>query len=706
MKRSLYLLLLLSQTLLAHSSALAQLDPQAAEPPVAKKVPKTTAIHGDTLVDNYYWLREKTNPEVIAHLEAENAYTSAVMKKTEPLQERLYKEILGHIKETDLSVPYKLGDWWYYTRTEQGKQYPIHCRKRGGLEAKEEITLDLNALAKREKFLHLGSFAVSDDGNLMAYAIDVTGFREYTLFVKDLRTGSVLADRVPKVTTFAWAGDNRTLFFVIEDSAKRPYRMCRHVLGSTENEPAYEEKDELYRLFVRRSRDRAYLFAQSQSSTTTEARCLRSDRPTEAWRLIVPRETDHEYYVDHRGDRFYIRSNKGAKNFRLITAPVADPDPRNWKEMAPPSADVLLEDVQLFADHCVLVERKQGLQRLRIIDLNGGAEHSVTFPEPAYTVMPEANPEFHTKQFRFGYQSLVTPASVFDFDMATQSRELLKQTEVPRYEASRYTSERLLATAPDGAKIAIDLVYKKGVPRDGKAPLLLYGYGSYGFSLPVVFQPQRLALLDRGVIYAQAHIRGGSEMGRAWHDQGKMMAKRNTFTDFIAAAEHLIAQKYTARDRLAIEGGSAGGLLVGAVLNMRPDLFKAAVLMVPFVDVVNTMLDASLPLTIQEYLEWGNPNIRTEYEYIKSYCPYSNIAARNYPTILVMTSLNDSQVMYWEPAKYTAKLRATKTDNNVLILRTRMAGGHGGASGRYDALRDAAFVDAFLLTQLGASGGA
>jgi oligopeptidase B len=705
MKRSLFLLLFLIQTFIANASALAQLDPRVAEPPVAKKVPKTTAIHGDKLIDNYYWLREKTSPEVIAYLEAENAYTDSVMKKTEPLQEHLYREILGHIKETDLSVPYKLGGWWYYTRTEQGKQYPIHCRKRGSLAAKEEVTLDLNALAKGQKFLHLGSFAVSDDGNMMAYSIDVTGFREYTLFVKDLRSGSVLPDRVPKVTTFAWAADNRTLFFVTEDAAKRPYRMCRHVLGAG-TDPVYEEKDELYRLFVRRSRDRAYLFAQSQSSTTAEARCLPSDRPTDVWRLIVPRETDHEYYVDHRGDRFYIRSNKGAKNFRLVTAPVADPDPRNWKELVGARPDVLLEDVQLFADHCVLVEREQGLQRLRVIDPSGGADHSVTFPEPAYTVMPDANPEFQTKQFRFGYQSLVTPASVFEFDLVTHTRKLLKQTEVPGYDASRYTSERILATASDGAKIPIDLVYKKGVPRDGKAPLLLYGYGSYGFSLPVVFQPQRLALLDRSVVYAQAHIRGGSEMGRAWHDQGKMMAKRNTFTDFIAAAEHLVAQKYTAKDRLAIEGGSAGGLLVGAVLNMRPDLFKAAVLMVPFVDVVNTMLDASLPLTVQEYLEWGNPNIRTEYDYIKSYCPYSNIAAKNYPSILVMTSLNDSQVMYWEPAKYTAKLRSVKADTNVLILKTRMAGGHGGASGRYDALRDAAFVDAFLLTQLLANGGA
>ena len=701
MKRPLFFLSVLFQALFAVGYAPAQLNPRLASPPVAKKVPKTTAIHGDTLVDSYFWLREKTNPEVIGYLEAENAYTASVMKKTEPLQERLYSEILSHIKETDLSVPYQLGGWWYYTRTEKGKQYPIHCRKRGSLEAKEEITLDLNELAKGHKFLHLGSFGVSDDGHLMAYSIDVTGFREYTLFVKDLRANSVLADRIPKVTTFAWAADNQTLFAVTEDGAKRPYRLCRHTLGSAATEPVYEEKDELYRLFVRRSRDRAYLFAQSQSSTTAEARYLPSDQPAAEWRLIVPRETDHEYYVDHRGDRFYVRTNKDAKNFRLVTAPVADPDPRNWKELVAARPDVLLEDVHLFADHCVLSEREQGLQRLRIIQPDAGTDYLVTFPEPAYTVMPEANPEFRTTQFRFGYQSLVTPASVFDYDMGAHTRNLLKQTEVPGYDSSLYTSQRIFARAADGARIPIDVVYKKGVRHDGAAPLLLYGYGSYGFSLPVVFQPSRLALLDRGVIYAQAHIRGGSEMGRAWHDQGKMMSKRNTFSDFIAAAEYLIAEKYTSKDRLAIEGGSAGGLLVGAVLNLRPDLFKAAVLMVPFVDVVNTMLDASLPLTIQEYLEWGNPNIKSEYDYIKSYCPYSNIRAKNYPAILVMTSLNDSQVMYWEPAKYTAKLRATKTDKNVLLLKTRMAGGHGGASGRYDALRDAAFVDAFLLEVLG-----
>jgi oligopeptidase B len=701
MKRILHGSLSLVVVLAYVPAALGQLDLRAASPPVAKRIPKTTVIHGDTRVDNYYWLREKTDPQVIGYLEAENAYTNAVMKKTEGFQENLYKEMLGHIKQTDLSVPYRLGDWWYYSRTEKGKQYSIHCRKRGSLDGREEVMLDLNEMAKGQKFLHLGASVVSDDGNLLAYSIDVTGFREYTLFVKDLRGNSVLPDRIPKVTTFAWAADNRTLFYVTEDAAKRPYRLCRHTLGSSNGDTVYEEKDELYRIMLQRSRDRAYLFAQSQSSTTSEVRCLPSDRLADAWRVILPRETDHEYHVDHRGDLFYIRSNKGAKNFRLVTAPAADPQPANWKEILPHKEDVLLEDVQLFAGHCVVTQRQQGQQGLHIIDLENGKDHAVSFPEPAYSVFPERNPEFQTKLFRFAYQSLATPASVFDYDMNDRKRTLLKQTEVPGYEARGYTTERIFATAADGARIPIDLVYKKGLARDGSAPLLLYGYGSYGFSLPVAFQPQRLALLDRGVVYAQAHIRGGSEMGRQWRDQGKMMFKRNTFTDFIAAAEHLIAQKYTAKDRLAIEGGSAGGLLMGAVTNMRPDLFKVVVLMVPFVDVVNTMLDASLPLTIQEYLEWGNPNIKKEYDYIKTYCPYTNLAAKNYPAMLLMTSLNDSQVMYWEPAKYTAKLRALKTDDNVLLLKTRMAGGHGGASGRYDALRDEAFVYALVLNELG-----
>jgi oligopeptidase B len=681
----------------------AELDPQAAKAPVAKKVPHTEVLHGDTRVDDYYWLREKTNPEVIAYLEAENAYTAAVMKPTETFQETLYREMVGHIKETDLTVPHRQGDWFYYSRTEQGKQYRIECRKHGSLDAKEEIILDLNELAKGQKFLNAGGLRVSDDGNLLAYTTDTTGFREYYLHVKDLRTGELVPDKFGKVSGVVWATDDKTLFYTTEDEAKRSYRLYRHVLGSDKDELIYEEKDELYRLGVSRTRDKAYIFAVSTSSTTSEFRALPADKPTEALRVLLPREKDHRYYVDHRDGLFYIRTNKDAKNFRLVTAPADDPQPKNWKEMIAHRKDVLLENVDLFKNHAVLHERGNALQHLRVLDLRTGKDHEVAMPEQICSVSGDAgNQEFDTTVYRFNYQSLVTPASVFDYNLDSHERKLMKQTEVlGGFDSSRYASERVFATASDGTRIPISLVYKKGGKRDGTSPLLLYGYGSYGASLPVTFQSQRLSLLDRGVIYAMAHIRGGKEMGEEWHDQGKMMNKRNTFTDFIAAADYLVAEKWAARDRLAIEGGSAGGLLIGATLNLRPDLCKAAVLQVPFVDVINTMLDASLPLTVGEFLEWGNPRIEEQYEYMKTYCPYTNVAAKDYPAMLVRTSLNDSQVMYWEPAKYVAKMRATRTDKNVLLLKVNMAAGHGGSSGRYDALKENAFAYAFVLNQLG-----
>jgi oligopeptidase B len=702
MRRFLVGPLTLAALALFQAPATAQLALEALPPPPAKMVPHTTPIHGDLLVDNYFWLREKTNPDVIAYLEAENAYTEAVMKPTLPFQAALYKEMLGRIKQTDLSVPYRLGDYFYYTRTETGKQYPIHCRKRGSLDGKEEVTVDLNELAKGQKFLSMAAHVVSDDGNLLAYSTDVTGFREYTLYVKDLRTGELLPDRIKKVGAVMWAADNKTLFYVTEDAAKRPYRLYRHTLGGKDDELVLEEKDELYRLGARRTRDRKYIITGATSSNTTEFRYLPSDQPTAAPRLILAREEKHEYHVDHRDGLFYIRTNKGAKNFRLVTAPVNDPQPKNWKEVIAHRPDVLLENVDLFENHGVVLERSQALPRLRILDLGKGTEHTVAMPEPIYSVMPNANPEYKTKVFRFGYQSLVTPQSIYDYDMDSRKQTLLKRTEVlGNYEPSEYVSERIWTTAKDGTRIPISLVYKKSTSKDGTHPLLLYGYGSYGSSMQITFAPQRLSLLDRGVIYAMAHIRGGRDLGKEWHDQGKMLNKRNTFTDFIACADHLVAQKYTSRDRLAIEGGSAGGLLIGAVLNFRPDVCKVAILNVPFVDVINTMLDASLPLTIQEYLEWGNPNIKQEYEYIKTYCPYTNLAAKNYPAMLVRTSLNDSQVMYWEPAKYVAKLRSLKTDENVLLFKCNMAAGHGGASGRYDALKETAFTYAFLLNELG-----
>lgn len=683
-------------------SATAQLDLKAAVPPVAKKVPKESVLHGDRRVDDYFWLREKKNPEVTDYLKAENAYTAAVMKPTEKLQEKIYQEMLSHIKQTDLTVPYRQGNYVYYSRTEEGKQYPIHCRKLNGPDAKEEITLDLNELAKSQKFLSLGIYLISDDANLLAYSTDVTGFRQYTLQIKDLRTGQLLPDRIEKVVSAVWAADNQTIFYTAEDAAKRSYRLYRHVLNSKTDDRVYEEKDELYRIFLSRSRDKAYLLLSIGSSITSEMRACPSDRPQGEWKVVLPREIDHRYKVDHRNGLFYFVTNKDAKNFRLVTAPVDDPEPKNWKEIIPHRDNVLLEDVEIFARNALVHERENGLPVLRILDLDTEKMRPVSFSEAAYSVFYENNPEYDTDQVRFRYQSLVTPESVFELDMASGERKLLKQTEVlGGYDSSAYTSERIFAVAPDGVKIPISLVYKKSLHREGGNPLLLYGYGSYGSSLQVIFNSARLSLLDRGVIYALAHIRGGKEMGESWHDQGKMLWKRNTFTDFIAAADHLVNQGYTTGDRLAIEGGSAGGLLIGAVINFRPDLCKAAVLHVPFVDVINTMLDETLPLTVGEFLEWGNPKVKKEYDYMKTYCPYTNIAAKNYPAMLVRTSLNDSQVMYWEPAKYVAKMRALRTDQNPLLLKINMAAGHGGASGRYDNLKEAAFTYAFVLTELG-----
>ncbi len=547
---------------------------------------------------------------------------------------------------------------------------------------------------------------------MLAYSIDLTGFRNSFLHVKDLRTGKLLPDSLGKVNEFGviWANDNQTLFYTTEDSAKRAFRFYRHALGQplAKDVLVYEEKDERFGLYPNASRSKAYVFINSQSLTTTEVSYLSLDRPTETPRPLLPREADHEYYVDHHGDQFYIRTNDQGWNFRLVAAPVSDPQKKNWKEIIPHRANVMLEGMDFFANHYVVYELEDGLLKGRVTDLRTSETHHIEFPEPAYSAFYYAdwnydrtNPEFNTSVLRFSYQSFTTPLSVFDYDLGTRQRKLLKQNEVlGGYDARQYQSERIYAKASDGARIPVSLVYKKDLQRDGARPMLLYGYGSYGFSEIVDFSSNRLSLLDRGVIFAIAHIRGGGEMGKTWHDQGRMMAKRNTFTDFIAAAEYLIAEKYTSKDRLVIEGLSAGGLLMGAVTNMRPDLFKAVVAKVPFVDVLNTMLDASLPLTVGEYEEWGNPNIKAEYDYIKTYSPYDNIENKNYPAMLVKTSLNDSQVMYWEPAKYVAKLRALKTDQNVLLLKTNLSpAGHGGQSGRYDRLREEAFDYAFILGQ-------
>jgi oligopeptidase B len=679
-----------------------QLKINSAVPPVAKKIAKADTLHGDVRVDNYFWFKEKTNPEVIAYLDAENQYTESVMKPTEDFQATLYKEILGRIKQTDLSVPYKYGGYWYYTKTEEGKQYQIYCRKHESLDAPEQITLDLNELAIGHKFLGLGLYRISDDGKLLVYSLDTTGFRQYQLHIKDFQTGKVLPDSIGQVNSAEWAADNKTLFYVKEDDAKRAYRLYRHVVGNNDDDLLYEEKDELYRIGVYRSSDYKYIFLASGSSITSEVRYLPSDTPTDAFKMLLAREVDHEYSVDHREGLFYIRTNKYAKNFRLVTVPVENPEPKNWKELLPHHPAVKLEGVDLFKNHAVFSERENALNVLRVWDFRTGKMQAIAFPEPVYSAFGSNNPEFNTMKFRYSYQSFITPSSVFEYDMDSGKSTLLKQTEVlGGYDPNQYLSERISAKASDGTMIPVSIVYKKAMKRDGLSPMLLYGYGSYGISIPVSFSSPRLSLLDRGIVYALAHIRGGGDLGEQWRDGGKMMKKTNTFTDFIACAEHLIKEKYTSKDRIAIEGGSAGGLLIGATLNMRPDLFKAAHFAVPFVDVINTMLDTSLPLTVGEFSEWGNPNVKAEYDYMKTYCPYTNIASKAYPDILITTSLNDSQVMYWEPAKYTAKMRATKTDKNLLLLKVNMGAGHGGASGRYDAYKEQAFVFAFLLNEFG-----
>ena len=674
-------------------------------PPVAKKEPKVTNINGYKLEDDYSWLREKKNPDVKAYLDAENVYTDAVMKTTEPLQKKLYDEMLSRVKETDVEVPYKEGGYFYYLRTEAGQQYGIRCRKKGSLDAPEEIVLNVNELAKGQAFMSLGAFDVSDDANLLAYSTDHTGFRQFTLAVKDLRTGKMLVDHAERVDSVAWANDNKTIFYTVEDPvSKRPYRSYRHTVGASGPDTlVYEEKDERFELGVGKTRSKAYLLLISSSHTTSEARYLPADQPLAEWKLMEPRKQDVEYYPDHNGNFFYIRVNDAGRNFRLVKAPVSDPGNKNWQEIVPQRPDVMLDDTDFFKNYYISYEREQGLPQIRVTELQTGKSRRIEFPEPAYANYSYVNREYDTTKFRYGYQSFITPQSVFEYDMPSGASTLLKQKEVPGgYDRTRYQVERIFATGSDGVKVPISVVHLKGAKLDGKGPIYLTGYGSYGASYDIFFNSPIFSLVDRGVVVAVAHIRGGGEMGKAWHDDGRMMHKKNTFTDFIASAEYLLAQGYGSKDRLVIEGRSAGGLLMGAVLNMRPDLFHAALVGVPFVDVMNTMLDESVPLTVTEFEEWGNPKEKPAFDYMLTYSPYDNIQAKAYPNMLVRTSFNDSQVMYWEPAKYVAKMRALRTDHNTLILKTNMnPAGHGGASGRYDRLHENAFDYAYFLTQMG-----
>jgi oligopeptidase B len=681
-------------------------------PPVARRSPRPLHLHGRTLEDDYSWMTIKDSPEVIEYLQAENAYTAAAMQGTETLQADLYKEMLSHIQETDESVPYPDHGYLYFTRTVEGLQYPIHCRRANQEGAPEEVILDVNKLAEGHPYMSVGAMAMSPSNNLLAYSTDSTGFRQYTLRIRNLRGGFDLPDTEERVGSFAWAADSSTLFFTTEDEqTKRQNKLFRHTLGEQSilsprgAHLVYEEEDERFNLGVGRTRDRKYLMVESGSHTTNEYRYMPADRPHADLTLIAPRLDDQEYYPEHRDGLFFIRTNDVTKNFRLVVAPVASAGREHWREFY--TGDVPLEDFDVFESFLVLSERKAGLPTLDVYPLSPetelGTPTSIPFPEPAYSAAPHVNREFDARRFRYSYTSLVSPASVYEYDLDTGATTLLKQQAVPGgFDTANYASERLWITAKDGVQVPVSLVYRRDkFAKDGTNPIYIGGYGSYGYAFPIGFSPTRLPLIDRGVVMAYAHIRGGGELGDAWHDAGKMATKMNTFTDFIAVTESLVQQGYGSPSRVAIEGGSAGGLLMGAVVNLRPDLFTAVLSHVPFVDVMNTMLDASLPLTVAEYEEWGNPNLPDQFATMLAYSPYDNLREADYPAMLVKTSLNDSQVMYWEPAKYVARLRTLKRNRTPLLFHINMEAGHSGASGRYDYLKEIAFDYAFLLTELG-----
>jgi len=676
---------------------------EASRAPVAARHSVVSTKFGDKRVDDYAWLREKDNPEVIDYLKAENAYTYAAMKPLEGFRETLYKEMLARVKETDESVPYRNHGYWYYQREVEGMQYPIYCRRKGTMQAPEEVILDVNELAKGHKFTAIGLMDPSPDGGKLAYSVDFTGYRQYALHVKDLASGVLAPDTAERVTSSAWAADNATIFYTQEDEVtKRSNRLYRMAMGDAKHALLYDEGDELYDVTVGTTRSDAFVVLTSTSKDTSEVRVLPASEPRADFRVIEPRRAGREYYLSHHGDEFLIRTNDTGPNFRLVSAPVANPARGNWREIVKHRPLVMLEEVHVFKDFRVLVERDKGLIKLRFTDFASGAEHYMAFDEPVYSASVGANEEYDTPRFRFVYQSLVTPRSWYDYDVGSRARTLLKRQPVlGSFDPKDYTSEALTAVARDGTRVPISIVYRTSLRAKGPQPMLLYGYGSYGIPMDPWFSSARISLLDRGMIFAIAHVRGGGDRGRTWYDDGKLLHKKNTFTDFIACAESLVRRKLTSPSQLVIQGGSAGGLLMGAVANMKPGLFNAVVAQVPFVDVMNTMLDATLPLTVGEYLEWGNPNEARYYKYMRSYSPYDNVKKKAYPAILVEASLNDSQVGYWEAAKYVARLRSLKTDRNPLLLKTIMEAGHGGASGRYDALKEVAFTYAFVLDQAG-----
>ena len=681
-------------------------DP-APGPPAAPTRPETLVAHGDERVDEWYWLRRREDPEVVAHIEAENAYTSTVLAPTEELQGRLYEEIVGRIQETDLSVPARKGDWWYLARTVEGMQYPIWCRRKGDADGPEQVILDQNQLAEGHDYFAVANTAVSPDGGLLAYATDTNGSERFTLRLRDLGTGDDLPDQVPDTYYgVAWAGDNSTVFYTKVDDAMRPFQLWRHAVGTPADDDVlvHQEDDERFFLGVGLTKSERYVILGLESKITSEVHVLDADRPDSAFRVVQPREQGVEYSVDHHGESFLMVTNAdGAENFKLVQAPADDPGRDRWTDVVPHRPDVKLDGIDVFAGHAVLFERAEGVRRIAVRRLADGETHVVEQPEAVSTVYPDANMEFDTTVLRFGYTSMVTPRSVYDYDMESRTRELKKQQPVlGGYDPADYETGRLWATAPDGERVPISFVHRRGLALDGSAPALVYGYGSYEISIDPTFSPLRLSLLDRGFVFAVAHVRGGGEMGRRWYENGKMLHKKNTFTDFVACAEHLVETGHAAADRLVVRGGSAGGLLVGAVLNLRPDLFRAAIADVPFVDVLTTILDEDLPLTVTEWEEWGNPKADPDvYEYVKSYSPYDNVAAVAYPSVLALAGLNDPRVSYWEPAKWVQRIRDRGAGEPRVLLKTEMGAGHGGPSGRYDSWREEALIYAFVLDAVG-----
>ena len=671
-----------------------------------KKIPTKLETHGHVRIDDYYWLRERDNPDVIKYLNDENEYAAKEMAHAQDFERKLFEEIKGRIKQTDMSVPYRRDDYYYYTRYEEGKEYPIYARKRGSLNALEEIMLDVNVLAAGHEFFAVGVSAVSSGQDLLAYAVDTQGRRVYTTYLKHLTTGEILPDIIPNVgENLAWANDNRTLFYGKQDEATlRQYQLWRHIVGTdpSEDQLIYQEDDETFGAYIFKTKSKQFLMIVASQSVSQEYRYLDAHEPGGEFKIFLARERAHEYHVDHIGDRFIIRTNDQAKNFRLMSTPVENTARSHWQEIIPHRDDVFIGDFDLFKDYLVLEERLRGLTQIRVMPWSGGPGHYLSFDEPAYRAHLGANLEFDTKTLRYEYTSMKTPLSIFDYDMATGERRLLKQEEVlGGFNADDYVTERLYARAADGTEVPLSILYRKGLKRHGQNPLLLYGYGSYGFSIDAAFASPRLSLVDRGFVFAIAHIRGGQEMGRQWYEDGKLLKKQNTFSDFIACAEFLIREKFANPEKLFAMGRSAGGLLMGAVSNLRPDLFKGIVAEVPFIDVVTTMLDSSIPLTAGEYDEWGDPKQKEFYDSMLTYSPYDNVERKNYPAMLITGGLHDSQVQYWEPAKWAAKLREAKTDNNRLLLKTNMDAGHGGASGRFRRHQETAFSYLFILDLTG-----